>query len=243
MNKQEFMARLESLLDGIPEEEKREALAFYTSYFEDAGIENEESILKELESPEQVAETIRANLGEPPKEEQTSAAEGVGTADGAHHFTADWENPGNDMGSGAGNAAYYGGNGQTGNPGVSDRGVDSSRMILIVLLVVLTSPIWIGVLGGVFGVVCGIFFGTLGVMLGCLISGPALFGIGISLCTGGLFAAGIVTVGVGLLLLAMGLLTLLLFVLICSRFIPWLARGIVSLAQRLLYGRKEVQIR
>lgn len=217
MNKQEFMARLEVLLDGIPEEEKREALAFYTSYFEDAGIENEENILKELESPEQVAETIRANLGESAKEEQTGAEESMGSTGEAYDSTA--------------------------NQGVSSGGADSSRILLIVILVVLTSPIWIGALGGIFGVVCGIFFGTLGVMLGCLIGGPALFGIGISLCAGGLFAAGIVTVGVGMLLLAMGLLALLLFVVICSRFIPWLVRGIVSLVQRLLYGRKEVQIR
>ena len=39
MNRQEFMRRLEQLLEGIPEEEKREAIAYYTSYFEDAGEE------------------------------------------------------------------------------------------------------------------------------------------------------------------------------------------------------------
>lgn len=52
MNRQEFMRRLEQLLEGIPEEEKREAIAYYTSYFEDAGEENEEKIIRELESPE-----------------------------------------------------------------------------------------------------------------------------------------------------------------------------------------------
>ena len=35
MNRQEFMRRLEQLLEGIPEEEKREAIAYYTSYFEE----------------------------------------------------------------------------------------------------------------------------------------------------------------------------------------------------------------
>ena len=57
MNRQEFMRRLEQLLEGIPEEEKREAIAYYTSYFEDAGEENEEKIIRELESPEKVAAT------------------------------------------------------------------------------------------------------------------------------------------------------------------------------------------
>lgn len=225
MNKQEFMARLESLLDGIPEEEKKEALAFYTSYFEDAGIENEESILKELESPEQVAETIRANLGENVKADKSDASGAAEQEGESYHSATDQGYTGND----------------TWRPGEmqSGGGTDSSRILLIVILAVITSPIWIGVLGGIFGVVCGIFFGTLGVMLGCLIGGAAAFGIGISLCAGGLFAAGIVTMGASMLLIAIGLLALLLFVLICGRFIPWLVRGIVSLVQRLMYNNRK----
>ena len=43
MKREEFLKQLEQLLDGISEEEKADALAFYRSYFEDAGEENEES--------------------------------------------------------------------------------------------------------------------------------------------------------------------------------------------------------
>lgn len=50
MNKEEFLKRLEQLLSDISEEERADALAFYRSYFEDAGIGNEASILEELES-------------------------------------------------------------------------------------------------------------------------------------------------------------------------------------------------
>ena len=60
MSRDEFMRQLEQLLEDVAEEEKKEALSFYRSYFEDAGVENEERILKELESPEKVAATIRA---------------------------------------------------------------------------------------------------------------------------------------------------------------------------------------
>ena len=63
MSKEEFLSRLEQLLSGISEEERSDALAFYRSYFEDAGEGNEASIIKELESPEKVAEAIKANLG------------------------------------------------------------------------------------------------------------------------------------------------------------------------------------
>ena len=50
MNKEEFLKRLEELPSDISEEERADALAFYRSYFEDAGIGNEASILEELES-------------------------------------------------------------------------------------------------------------------------------------------------------------------------------------------------
>ena len=63
MNKEEFLKRLEQLLSDISEEERADALAFYRSYFEDAGIGNEASILEELESPEKVAEVIKKDLG------------------------------------------------------------------------------------------------------------------------------------------------------------------------------------
>ena len=38
-------------------------MAFYRSYFVDAGMGNEEKILAELESPEKVAEIIKRDLG------------------------------------------------------------------------------------------------------------------------------------------------------------------------------------
>lgn len=48
MKREEFLKQLEQLLDGISEEEKADALAFYRSYFEDAGEENEESVIGSL---------------------------------------------------------------------------------------------------------------------------------------------------------------------------------------------------
>ena len=59
MKREEFLKQLEQLLDGISEEEKADALAFYRSYCEDAGEENEESVIAELESPEKVAQSIK----------------------------------------------------------------------------------------------------------------------------------------------------------------------------------------
>ena len=49
MKREEFLKQLEQLLDGISEEEKADALAFYRSYFEDDGAETEETAIAELE--------------------------------------------------------------------------------------------------------------------------------------------------------------------------------------------------
>ena len=44
MSREEFMARLEQLLNDISLEERQEAMDYYAGYFEDAGVENEDNI-------------------------------------------------------------------------------------------------------------------------------------------------------------------------------------------------------
>ena len=61
MNKEEFLRQLELLLEDISAEERADAMAFYRSYFEDAGEGNERAVLEELESPKKVAENIKKN--------------------------------------------------------------------------------------------------------------------------------------------------------------------------------------
>lgn len=77
MNKDEFLRQLEVLLSGISQEERTEALAFYRSYFEDAGEANEAKILEELESPQKVADSIIKDLGVQPGEACSSGAQGA----------------------------------------------------------------------------------------------------------------------------------------------------------------------
>lgn len=62
MTKLEFMKELESLLSDIALEEREEALAYYNGYFEDAGEDHEEEVIKELGSPQKVAAIIKADL-------------------------------------------------------------------------------------------------------------------------------------------------------------------------------------
>ena len=60
MDRKEYLERLEQLLLVLPQEEREEALQYYTDYFDDAGAENEEKVIWELGSPEEVAAKIRA---------------------------------------------------------------------------------------------------------------------------------------------------------------------------------------
>ncbi len=62
MNQERFLTELAHLLQDLPEEEREEALDFYRCYFEDAGIENEASVIAELGSPEKVAYTIKESM-------------------------------------------------------------------------------------------------------------------------------------------------------------------------------------
>lgn len=62
MNRQEFMNQLEMLLSDISQAERDEALQYYNDYLDDAGIENEESAIRALGSPIQVAANIKEGL-------------------------------------------------------------------------------------------------------------------------------------------------------------------------------------
>ena len=54
MNREEYLKRLSFLLKDLPEEEIEDAIAYYEDYFEEAGEEKEEQVIKELGSPEMI---------------------------------------------------------------------------------------------------------------------------------------------------------------------------------------------
>lgn len=93
MNKDEFLRQLEVLLSGISQEERTEALAFYRSYFEDAGEANEAKILEELESPQKVADSIIKDLGVQAGEAGASGAQGAAQGSPAGAVTGAGWNP------------------------------------------------------------------------------------------------------------------------------------------------------
>lgn len=62
MNKTEFINKVKQGLDNISKEEQENALRYYVEYFQDAGEENEEEVIKELGTPEEVVTKIKSEM-------------------------------------------------------------------------------------------------------------------------------------------------------------------------------------
>ena len=242
MNKEEFLKRLEQLLSDISEEERADALAFYRSYFEDAGIGNEASILEELESPEKVAEVIKKDLGvsetadaETPEEDVRSEknephTEGT-SGDGQNAKTRTDDLYMNSLygsstyGSGnyeQKNTAYTGGTyGSQNTSGQIDienlkkenQKNKTEKTVLWVILAVLTSPVWITVAAVLAAILVAILACVFAVAVSIVAVMAALVITGFVLAGIGVGYLFTKGVAVGLGLLGGGLLVLALGVL------------------------------
>ena len=235
MNKDEFLRQLEVLLSGILQEERTEALAFYRSYFEDAGEANEAKILEELESPQKVADSIIKDLGVQPGEACSSGAQGASAG-------AEWnpavqgaaQNASKGVPQGAAQNAAYSAPEKDGMPGWA------------IVLLVITSPVWLVmilvILSALLGIVAALFgiaIAVVAVMGALLICGVVLFGAGIGTAFAGNPAIGIGLMGGGLIVLAFGVLAVVLVVWIFGGFLPWALKGIWKLCKKPFNKRKE----
>lgn len=256
MNKDEFLRQLEALLSGISQEERTEALAFYRSYFEDAGEANEAKILEELESPQKVADSIIKDLGVQPGEACSSGAQGAATGtewnpavQGAVQSApegaatgAEWnpavqgaaQNASKGVPQGAAQNAAYSAQEKDGMPGWA------------IVLLVITSPVWLVmilvILSALLGIVAALFgiaIAVVAVMGALLICGVVLFGAGIGSAFAGNPAIGIGLMGGGLIVLAIGILAVVLVVWIFGGFLPWALKGIWKLCKKPFNKRKE----
>ena len=226
MSREEFMRQLEELLADIPKEERMEALSYYRGYFEDAGVENEEKILKELESPQKVAATIKADLG---MEEEKVYTE-TGYSDDRFRQQEEVIVPEKK---------------EQKKQQEKQKMDKKTKIILIILIAVVTCPLWIGILSGALGVIGGIIgtiisvaVGFAAVAISLYIVAIALMAVGIGMAFGGVPAAAVALIGAGLITGALAILATIACVWLFGKGCPWLIRSIVNLCQRLL-GRKE----
>lgn len=252
MTREEFMSRLTALLQDVPPAEREEAIQYYNDYFDDAGEGNEESVIASLGSPEEIAKSIKAGLVD-------GGNSGEFTESGFHSYGRKNENQimSTDQGK---NENYHGGqNGDNGAYGQQQytgndagaqqnnsrrqpaKSMSGGKIALIILLAVLLSPVWIGVLGGFFGGALGLLGGLLGIFIAFLTVGIVLTVVGIALVIAGIVAifgaplGGLCLVGGGLIMVAVGLVFVWLMVLVIGTAVPALIRGIVNLCSRVFH--------
>lgn len=123
-------------------------------------------------------------------------------------------------------------------PRGQDSGRSTSNRTLWVILLILTCPIWIGLLGGLLGGVMGIVGGLCGVAFAgfaTMIAGVAAFAGGIGLLLTSV-PSGILTMGLSLLCISIGALLAAGTVWVVAKVGPVLFRAVGSLC-RTLFGK------
>ena len=202
MNRVEFMRQLESLLLDIPESDRLDANAYYNDYFDEAGIENEEKVIRELGSPARVASIIKADLNATGNEKAEYTEQGY--SDGRQGV-----NP---------------------NTPAPRKEKKKLPMALIIVLLVFAAPVLLGVGGGLLGGVLGLAGGLIGLVaggIGLLAGGVVSLVSGlIKLVFSPL--KGLVLVGTGSLITAVGILFVVFLVLCIFKWLPKLCRKIMD---------------
>lgn len=257
MNRIEFMTELAALLQDVPVVERKDAMKYYNDYFDDAGEENEQEVISELESPAKVAETIKADLGiraEEPGEKKNNRYQEAGdyseyTETGYRDTRfehrdmpagrAGWRT---DSGKSAGNTGGYERYSQT-EKQTPPRTSKTLKILLLIAILIVGIPVIVPVVFGVgaFVLICvvGIFLLFAALVIGSVavaITGAALFAAGIWALVPEI-AVGLALIGTGLILAVVGVILTVVSVKLCIVAVPGICRGIVWVCRRPFQGR------
>ena len=230
MNRIEFIAELERLLQDISAEERNEAVQYYRDYFEDAGIENEQHIIEELGSPRKVADTIKAGLrggcDESSEYRETGYAD---TRFEDKNMPARWEE-----------TAYDGGRSEEKKKPYTNPAL---KILLIIAILVVGAPIVLPLAIAVIAVVMALGIGAIALVAGIVITAIAVLITGVIMTFAGIIklfsfpALGLAVCGAGLILGVLGLLATVLLVKLCMIVFPIVFRGIVELCRKLIHKK------
>lgn len=267
MTKYEFLGDLSRLLSDLPEEERRQAMKYYEDYFADAGESQEQEVLKELGSPQDIAKLIQSDSPENIEYGEGSSSHMQDYVQPYRPFTQNTQNTGkqntnqNQQTTASGhsqnnwnskNEQNYGQAGQNQNNQYTQYSKNTSQQntssgyhtasasnsdktILIIILAIITSPIWGTVLIGILSLILGIFSALLGILASLIFGGGgvAIGGIGcvfggIIACITGEIASGMLTIGIGCVLFSAGALCCYLGIMLCIKLTPAVWREVVK---------------
>lgn len=126
------------------------------------------------------------------------------------------------------------------NKGFCEKSRDGKDLLLIILIIILTSPLWIGLVAGLFGILVGIIAAVFSVTIAFGAVGIALFLAGCSVLFSPAFAVGILLIGLGLLFTG---LVIIAFIPLCEVILR-LCRKLfiisIALVHSVFYKREAV---
>lgn len=253
MTKYEFLGDLSRLLADLPEEERKQALHYYEDYFADAGEDNEQKVLTELGSPVEIAEQIKndntenisygegtvSRAADAPQLYETSehAQNTPETEDGWHKMHGSqntgssnndgWNQTSGNYDNANGDQAAYQQTGQQ-KSGFFAR-MDHNNILIMIIVLVITSPIWGTALVSIAGILLGIVSAVIGIFAAMIFGGAGSAIGGVAAIIGGIIgiiagktAGGILTIGVGCLLFSLGSAFCYLGIFLVIRLFPLL---------------------
>lgn len=208
MSRAEFMRRLAELLADVSPAEREEAIQYYNDYFDDAGTENEQSVIASLGTPEELAKTIKAGLfdGGNTGEFTEKGFSGYEQRQSNEILNPNQLNGGNEQAQNTQGAQFtqndqfgqqqYNGqqstqqqwqanNAYTEQPQSGKKQekqpMSGGTIALIVLLCILASPFLLGIGVGALGTIIGILGALFGIVVGFGAAGVALIIAGVCL--------------------------------------------------------------
>ena len=218
MTKFEFIAELRARLVALTNEEREAAVKYYDEFFDDAGPENEQEVIKTLVSPQKVAEQIIEDYNKT----ETSSTE---------YIPSDPSRPISNNQQTQNNTQY------TANTGTIEtkKQMSGGAKALLIVLVIIFFPAIIGILGALFGILIGIGATIFGLWIAFASVVLALIFAGIACVIGGIGATfadpiiGLGCIGVGLIIGGIGIFLLIPFLWITTKAIPAIFKCIVNL--------------
>ncbi len=214
MNKETYLNALKREIAALPADEQESALQYYADYFDDAGIENEQQVINELGSPGELGSFIRSRFSCVPAKIPEKNKEEADQKSSYKKFEK-----------------------QNGD-------AKSRNILLVVLVLLLTIPIWGPVFFSILGVGIGIIAVILSLGFAGLIAGIAVLcaGIGIIISSFIHFAFSpinaVLSVGIGLLVIGLGCIIGVFGLWFCTKVLPSIIRFIVSLFRRPIDKRR-----
>ncbi|MCI9340381.1 MAG: DUF1700 domain-containing protein [Dorea sp.] len=225
MNRIEFMTELAALLQDVPEEERRDAMKFYNDYFDDAGEENEQQVIAELENPAKVAATIKEDLGSASREQGEYTEKGF--------RDSRFENKEMPAGRDYQGRDYQGTGYESYGEQTPPRTNSALKIFLIILLVIFGAPVIIPIAIAVIAVfgACGI--ALLALFLSLIVASAAVVFAGVCVFIAGVLslipeiAVGLALIGTGLILTAIGVVATVASTRLCLIVLPGICRGFI----------------